>query len=234
MTLFDFLTTTPKEKTNQSNLDLVKMQKNKCDQKSISMGSMVAILFSFVLFLGTSNSLFSQKTTTNLKEEKQIQTFLKVTEKIRCICLPSLPIQSCSFNMCAASSYLKTFIENRIKDGMGEEEIISKMENGFGESVLKDPIVLMFQENGNQGMVDSIVYGFGPKILAKPDDTWINATLLGIGVLGLYGIYRYGTKKSRENLASNKNSATKESNSNHNLSSTTDAIKEKIRKFEES
>ncbi|TGM55135.1 cytochrome C biogenesis protein [Leptospira biflexa] len=186
------------------------------------------IILGILLFFGSASVLFSQKTTTNLKEEKQIQTFLKVTEKIRCICLPSLPIQSCSFNMCAASSYLKTFIENRIKDGMGEEEIISKMENGFGDTVLQDPIILMFQENGNQGMVDSIVYGFGPKILAKPDDTWINATLLGLGILGLFGIYRYGTKKSKDRPKLDS------PNSKESLASTTDAIKEKIRKFEES
>ncbi|MCW7494396.1 cytochrome c-type biogenesis protein CcmH [Leptospira sp. 2 VSF19] len=171
--------------------------------------------------------LFSQKTTTNLKEEAQIQTFLKVTENIRCICLPSLPIQSCSFNMCAASSYLKTFIENRIKDGMKEDEIISKMENGFGDSVLQDPIVVMFQENGNQGMVDSIVYGFGPKILAQPDGTWINFTLLALGILGLFGIYKYGTRKKKE---------PKEPNSNQSvigINATTEQIKNKIRKFEE-
>ncbi|WP_407658755.1 cytochrome c-type biogenesis protein CcmH [Leptospira paudalimensis] len=192
------------------------------------MGILLRGLLSIVLFMGITSGVFAQKTTTNLKEETQIQTFLKVTEKIRCICLPSLPIQSCSFNMCAASSYLKSFIENRIKEGMGEGEIISKMENGFGTSVLQDPIVIMFQENGNQGMVDSIVYGFGPKILAKPDDTWINATLLGLGVLGLFGIYRYGTKKSREK------SALSQSNSKTPSTSTTEAIKEKIRKFEES
>ncbi|PJZ89655.1 cytochrome C biogenesis protein [Leptospira levettii] len=171
--------------------------------------------------------LLAQKTTTNLKEEAQIQTFLKVTENIRCICLPSLPIQSCSFNMCAASSYIKTFIENRIKDGMKEEEIISKMENGFGTSVLQDPIVVMFQENGNQGMVDSIVYGFGPKILAKPDDTWINFTLLALGILGLFGIYKFGTRKKKESTSTN----TKQSLDD--LKSTTEQIKNKIRKFEE-
>lgn len=204
------------------------MLPSKNRNRTSSLGTRISFVLGLVLFLTTPNFLFSQKTTTNLKEESQIQTFLKVTEKIRCICLPSLPIQSCSFNMCAASSYIKTFIENRIKEGMGEEEIISKMENGFGTSVLQDPIVLMFQENGNQGMVDSIVYGFGPKILAKPDDTWINATLLGIGVLGLYGIYRYGTKKSKET------SSTFDNSSKETLSSTTDAIKEKIRKFEES
>ncbi|XDD43388.1 cytochrome c-type biogenesis protein CcmH [Leptospira sp. WS60.C2] len=204
------------------------MLPSKNRNRTSSLGTRISFVLGLVLFLTTPSFLFSQKTTTNLKEESQIQTFLKVTEKIRCICLPSLPIQSCSFNMCAASSYIKTFIENRIKEGMGEEEIISKMENGFGTSVLQDPIVLMFQENGNQGMVDSIVYGFGTKILAKPDDTWINATLLGIGVLGLYGIYRYGTKKSKET------SSTFDNSSKETLSSTTDAIKEKIRKFEES
>ncbi|TGK96768.1 cytochrome C biogenesis protein [Leptospira brenneri] len=171
--------------------------------------------------------LLAQKTTTNLKEESQIQTFLKVTEQIRCICLPSLPIQSCSFNMCAASSYLKTFIENRIKDGMKEEEIISKMENGFGNSVLQDPIVVMFQENGNQGMVDSIVYGFGPKILAQPDGTWINFTLFALGVFGLFGIYKYGTKKSRGAVV------TDQKTKSDDLKATTDQIKDKIRKLEE-
>lgn len=171
--------------------------------------------------------LFAQKTTTNLKEETQIQTFLKVTEQIRCICLPSLPIQSCSFNMCAASSYLKTFIENRIKDGMKEEEIISKMENGFGDSVLKDPIVVMFQENGNQGMVDSIVYGFGPKILAQPDGTWINFTLFALGAFGLFGIYKYGTRKKKDPLQSNV------AFTGSDQKSSTEEIKNKIRKYEE-
>ncbi|TGL45257.1 cytochrome c-type biogenesis protein [Leptospira perdikensis] len=173
------------------------------------------------------NLLLAQKTTTNLKDETQIQTFLKVTEQIRCICLPSLPIQSCSFNMCAASSYLKTFIENRIKDGMKEEEIISKMENGFGDSVLLDPIVVMFKENGNQGMVDSIVYGFGPKILAQPDGTWINFTLFALGVLGLFGIYKFGTRKKKEQAQANPAS------SGNDKKSTTEDIKNKIRKFEE-
>ncbi|TGK47657.1 cytochrome c-type biogenesis protein CcmH [Leptospira kanakyensis] len=202
---------------------------NKIQQKTkfnvLNKSLFQLVLVGFCFFFPTL--LLAQKTTTNLKEDGQIQTFLKVTEQIRCICLPSLPIQSCSFNMCAASSYLKTFIENRIKDGMKEEEIISKMENGFGNSVLQDPIVVMFQENGNQGMVDSIVYGFGPKILAQPDGTWINFTLFAIGVLGLFGIYKYGTKKKRES------SVTKDTNKLENQKSTTEEIKNKIRKFEE-
>ncbi|EKJ87192.1 cytochrome C biogenesis protein [Leptospira meyeri serovar Hardjo str. Went 5] len=179
------------------------------------------------LCLLVPNILLAQKTTTNLKDEAQIQTFLKVTEQIRCICLPSLPIQSCSFNMCAASSYLKTFIENRIKDGMKEKEIISKMENGFGNSVLKDPIVVMFQENGNQGMVDSIVYGFGPKILAQPDGTWINFTLFAIGILGLFSIYQYGTRKKKDPKEPNVRPTSGD------LKTTTEQIKNKIRKFED-
>ncbi len=93
--------------------------------------------------------------------------------------------------MCSASAYLKNFIENRIQDGMSAQDIVSKMEHGFGEDVLKDSVVMHFKEDGNQGMVDSLVYGFGEKILAKPDSTWINATLFLFGIFGLTGIFFY-------------------------------------------
>ncbi|TGK85567.1 cytochrome C biogenesis protein [Leptospira bourretii] len=216
--------------SHQFGSETYKFKPRKIEQKT-KLQVFKRSLSQLVLFLGFCllfpSFLFAQKTTTNLKEEAQIQTFLKVTEQIRCICLPSLPIQSCSFNMCAASSYLKTFIENRIKDGMKEEEIVSKMENGFGTSVLQDPIVVMFQESGNQGMVDSIVYGFGPKILAQPDGTWINFTLFAIGVLGLFGIYKYGTKKKKDQAEA------KTKLTSGDLKSTTEQIKNKIRKFEE-
>ncbi|WP_411824858.1 cytochrome c-type biogenesis protein CcmH [Leptospira sp. 'Mane'] len=154
-------------------------------------------LFLFVLASIFSGGLLAQKTTTNLKEPAQIKAFHEATERIRCICLPSLPIQACSFNMCSASSYLKSFIENRIREGMSSEEIVTKMQNGFGEAILTDSVVKHFVENGNQGMVDSLVYGFGPNILATPDSTWINFTLFGLGVLGLGLIYFYFTKFGR-------------------------------------
>ncbi|TGL59343.1 cytochrome C biogenesis protein [Leptospira ognonensis] len=156
-------------------------------------------LFHILLFgaLLISNRLLAQSTTTTLKDPNHIEIFLDVTSKIRCICLPSLPIQSCSFNMCTASAYLKNFIENRIKDGMPGDEIIFKMEHGFGEAILNDSIVLHFQKEGNQGMVDSLVYGFGDKILAKPDSTWINGTLFLFGLLGLTGIFLYFRKNRK-------------------------------------
>jgi cytochrome c-type biogenesis protein CcmH/NrfF len=149
------------------------------------------VSYLLVLLISSFSPIFSQSTTTNLKDEKQVAIFLEVTSKIRCICLPSLPIQACSFNMCSASAYLKNFIENRIQDGMSAQDIVSKMEHGFGEDVLKDSVVMHFKEDGNQGMVDSLVYGFGEKILAKPDSTWINATLFLFGIFGLTGIFFY-------------------------------------------
>ncbi len=153
------------------------------------------LIIAFILFF---LPLHAQSTTTSLKEPLQIETFLDVTSKIRCICLPSLPIQACSFNMCSASAYLKYFIENRIKDGMSGGDIIYKMEHGFGEDILNDSVVLHFKEDGNQGMVDSIVYGFGEKILAKPDSTWINGTLFLFGILGLAGIFLYFKRNGKE------------------------------------
>ncbi len=166
---------------------------------NFSSKSFVRVIILGILF--SSSYLFSQSTTTNLKDPKQISIFLEVTSKIRCICLPSLPIQSCSFNMCTASAYLKNFIENRIKDGMSADDIIYKMEHGFGDDILGDPVVLHFKNDGNSGMVDSIVYGFGEKILAKPDSSWINGTLFLFGILGLIGIFLY-MKKNRKTIVS--------------------------------
>jgi len=102
--------------------------------------------------------------------------------------------------MCTASAYLKNFIENRIKDGMQAEDIIYQMEHGFGDKVLNDPVVIHFQEDGNQGMVDSIVYGFGDKILAKPDSTYINLTLIILGFIGLTGIWLYFKKFNKSDF----------------------------------
>ncbi len=169
--------------------------------------------------------LMAQKTTTNLKDPAQIKAFHEATERIRCICLPSLPIQACSFNMCSASSYLKSFIENRIREGMSSDEIVNKMQVGFGEGILTDSVVKHFVESGNQGMVDSLVYGFGPKILATPDSTWINFTLFGLGVLGLGLIYFYFTK-FKPNL--------KKETTTKNTNLTTEEISRKIKDWENS
>lgn len=138
--------------------------------------------------------LYGQNTNTTLKDPEQIKEFLKVTERIRCICLPSLPIQGCSYNMCIVSSYLKTFIENRIREGMTAEEILYKFEKGFGESIFKEPVdevILYFQKEGNQRMLSALQYGFGTSIYAKPDSTWINLSLSLIGIIGFLGIGYY-------------------------------------------
>jgi cytochrome c-type biogenesis protein CcmH len=190
-----------------------------------------------LVFAISSGNLFSQSTTTSLKEENQVRIFLNVTEKIRCICLPSLPIQSCSFNMCSASAYLKTFIENRIKDGMSESEILQKMQFGFGDSILEDSVVKHFQEQGNSGMVDSLVFGFGEKILARPDGTWINLTLfiLGFGGLALIYIYGKGKLKSKSIATSTENGKNSEGTIvNQTKQRSTTEIKEQISKLENS
>jgi cytochrome c-type biogenesis protein CcmH/NrfF len=138
--------------------------------------------------------LRSESITTNLTDEAQIRIFHEVTSKIRCICLPSLPIKSCSFNNCEVSALLKNFIENRVRAGEGAEMIVQKMLTGFGEEALKDPIIQRLERAGNYGIVQGVVYGFGEKILADPDSTGVNLTLLIIGVLGLGLIFFYWKK----------------------------------------
>lgn len=61
--------------------------------------------------------LFAESTFTNLTSPEEIRTFHDVTNRIRCICIPSIAIKSCSFNNCTVSAKLKVFIENRIRSG---------------------------------------------------------------------------------------------------------------------
>ena len=80
---------------------------------------------------------------------------------------------------------------------MTSEEIIQKMQTGFGKEVIDDPIVQKLLNSGNEGMVNNIVFGFGEKILAEPDSFPINLTIGLFGLLGIVGIFLYFKKNSR-------------------------------------
>ncbi|WCL48794.1 cytochrome C biogenesis protein [Leptospira sp. GIMC2001] len=166
----------------------------------------LVILLTFFLFFSPSQSVSAQTTTINttLTEPNQIREFMDSTERIRCICLPSLPIQGCSYNMCIVSSYLKTLIENRIRLGETSNEIVAKFENGFGDDIRSDSVFIHFEKEGNERMLNGLLYGFGAKIQAKPDSTWINLSLAGLGLLALIGIgfYVVQRKKSKSNISS--------------------------------
>jgi cytochrome c-type biogenesis protein CcmH/NrfF len=155
-----------------------------------------------LVLLISIQGIFSESSTTSLTEPKQIEIFHEVTTKIRCICLPSLPIKSCSFNNCAVSALLKQFIENRIRKGESSQEIIQKLLTGYGESAIEDPIVQKFMNSGSESMANGILYGFGEKILAEPDSKWINLTIyMGI-LLGAMIIYFYFKKFSSKDKKS--------------------------------
>ncbi|HMV42657.1 MAG TPA: cytochrome c-type biogenesis protein CcmH [Leptospiraceae bacterium] len=163
----------------------------------------VKILFFAIILL--SFSILADSSTTTLTDLKQIEVFNEVTSRIRCICLPSLPIKSCSFNNCAISAQLKFFLENRIRKGESANEIVQKMQTGFGEEILSDPIVQKFQASGNEQMVSGLIHGMGERILADPDSTWINITLFVGIALGLGIVFYY----LKDRLAKEKNSKPK-------------------------
>lgn len=160
----------------------------------------------FILFaLSTSYA-----ESTSLTDINDLKTYEEVTSKVRCICLPSLPIKSCSYNNCSISAYIKMFMENRIKAKENAETILYKMEHGFGEEILDDPIVKNFVRDGNQQVVESLVYGFGPKILAEPDATFIDLTIILVFIISFSSIFYY--------LKRRKKSDKKNSNSSANVS----------------
>ncbi|WP_017850364.1 MULTISPECIES: cytochrome c-type biogenesis protein [Leptospira] len=163
----------------------------------------ILILFNFwnaFVLIGSFRSLSADSTFTNLTEPDQIRTFHEVTSKIRCICIPSITIKSCSFNNCTVSAKLKLFIENRIQKGENADVIVNKMVHGFGEEALSDPVIQKFVEAGNTGMANSVVFGFGENILATPDSTWINLSLALAGFLGIILIYLYIKRKNPSSL----------------------------------
>ncbi|EMJ92613.1 cytochrome c-type biogenesis protein CcmH [Leptospira alstonii] len=164
--------------------------------KTVFQNILILLTFFGICILGPPSSLSADSTFTNLTEPDQIRTFHEVTSKIRCICIPSITIKSCSFNNCTVSAKLKLFIENRIQKGENADVIVNKMVHGFGEGALSDPIIQKFVEAGNTGMANSVVFGFGENILASPDSTWIDLSLVLAGLLGIVSIYLYIKRKN--------------------------------------
>jgi cytochrome c-type biogenesis protein CcmH/NrfF len=154
---------------------------------------LLILILNFFIF----GTLYSESISTNLTDPNHISIYHDVTSRIRCICLPSLPIKSCSYNNCVVSADLKVFIENRIRKGESSDTIVQKLLTGFGEEALSDPIIKKFNEQGSSNMVNGVVYGFGEKILADPGSTFINLTILGLGVLGIAMILLYFKKYKR-------------------------------------
>ncbi|TGL57570.1 cytochrome c-type biogenesis protein CcmH [Leptospira sarikeiensis] len=154
------------------------------------------ILLILLSFFVWTSAIYSDSTFTNLTDPEQIRSFHNVTERIRCICIPSIAIKSCSFNNCTVSAKLKLFIENRIRAGESADVIVDKMIHGFGPEVESDPVIAKFIETGNQGMAQGVIMGFGPDILAKPDSSWIDFSIAVAAALGILLIYLYLKKRT--------------------------------------
>ena len=136
-----------------------------------------------------------------------IQTFSEVTSKIRCICIPSIPIQSCSFNNCTASAVLKEFIESRIRKGEKTEQIVKQVIYGYGQNIVRDDFVQTLIQKGNTGIVAGLIQGFGQNMLAEPDPTWINLTIFFILFLGFVLITIYLKNIKNKNKSKNLSSS---------------------------
>ncbi|MEM7181338.1 MAG: cytochrome C biogenesis protein [Spirochaetota bacterium] len=160
-----------------------------------------SITLFFLLFLVVP--LLSDSTHTNLIKKEEVAIFHKVTSEIRCICLPSLPIKSCSFSNCQSSAKLKGFIENRIKQGDSAETIIHGIIHGYGKKLQNDIYLEKLRQEGYGGLADGILTGLGEKMLANPNPWNINLTLfvgMGLSFLGM-AFYLYKRKqKSKESL----------------------------------
>jgi cytochrome c-type biogenesis protein CcmH/NrfF len=160
----------------------------------------------FLFLLIFTISIYSQSNYTDLRDPNHIQIYQYVTDNIRCICLPSLPIKSCSYSNCQPSAILKDFIEYRIKSNESADKIINGIIYGYGESFSKDPYIQKLISDGNEGIAQRLIYGFGEKMIAKPDPIWINLTLIiaitgGLSAIGIYIKIRNKKKISDQSIS---------------------------------
>lgn len=161
---------------------------------------MVKLAGHILLFLLLATSVsYADSTETNLTEPAKIKIFKKVTAEFRCICLPSLPIQDCSYSNCKVSARLKEFIEARVRRGESAETILRGLIYGYGNQIVRDAEMQALIQEGNASLAQGIISGFGEKMLARPDATGINLTLLmGAGVaIFLMAIYLLKRKKGQ-------------------------------------
>ncbi|MCB1138712.1 MAG: hypothetical protein KDK23_08150 [Leptospiraceae bacterium] len=143
----------------------------------------------------STGTLMAQEVYTNLKQPEQIRIFNKVSDSVICQCGCHFILSSCPHVECPWGIPVRRFVENRIREGMGAEEIIYRLEHGFGKKYMDDPVVVELINQGRADLVQKIVDGHGPSIRGTTAN-WIPILLIAIFVIaGLLIAIRYFRKR---------------------------------------
>ncbi|MCB1171149.1 MAG: hypothetical protein KDK25_12475 [Leptospiraceae bacterium] len=148
-----------------------------------------------VPMIPSAGALNAQEVYTNLKQPEHIRIFNKVSNSVICQCGCHFILSSCPHVECPWGIPIRRFMENRIREGMGAEEIIYHLEHGFGNNYMDDPVVVELLDQGRTDLVQKIVEGHGPSIRGTTAN-WIPILLIAIFVIaGLLIAIRYFRKR---------------------------------------
>lgn len=146
--------------------------------------------------------LRAQSVYTNLQDPAAVAIFTEISESIICQCGCNFILASCPHQECPWGIPARRFIENRIQSGMTAPEILVKLEDGFGESARKDPVMIGLAATGQTQLVDQFVHGYGRKISALSSGFIWPISLAGL-LLGAYLAFTWW-KRNRRSASSNK------------------------------
>lgn len=124
-------------------------------------------VFIICLLIAGVSSLHPKSAYTQLTDPAQVKIFEQASEGMICQCGCHHILNSCPHVECPFAIPVRRFIEDRIREGMGAEEIVYKMEHGFGEDIRKDPRVMELAKAGRDDLVNGFVHGHGHQIVAR-------------------------------------------------------------------
>lgn len=144
------------------------------------------ILLLLPAFVGPAafpTSLQAQEVYTRLTDHKHVQVFNNVSNRLVCQCGCHFLLSQCPHVECPWGIPTRDFIEARILEGMGADQIVISMEKGFGERYEKDSFVRRLREEGREDLAEGYIRGFGRKVRSDTSSGGMAFLVAGFVVL---------------------------------------------------
>lgn len=142
-----------------------------------------------------ASTLYAQNVYTDLTNPEHIKIFNEVSDGLVCQCGCHFVLSSCPHVECPWGIPARRFIEAQILDGMGAEEILTKMDKGFGAGIREQPIVQALIAAGREDIVNGMIAGWGPTIRAHASPIPLIAVIV-LGLLSAGWLFLYWRRRN--------------------------------------
>lgn len=147
---------------------------------------------------GGGHELHAQNVYTNLTLPEEIAVFNTVSDGLICQCGCHFVLSSCPHVECPWGIPIRRFIETKIRAGASAEEILYKLEHGFGPQVRNEPFVVQLAAEGRSDLVNELERGYGPKIKAHAANLPLIALVTLVALIAAWlGAFWYRRNRSR-------------------------------------